>query len=197
MALRRKAGVQVQGHDLKTKRHNAPAYFERLEQHETVHAAGYCHAHAAAGPEHAGLLHGFACAFDADFLGKGTFLPAHGFCLFRVFPGTHIRRRIRHRGVAQGLRSGAKRSVATAKPLAAVHGQPAATCPRAKKPDSSGNAWLPAGHCLCAAPPARNGGDASSTPRVAGSALHEAHMPCRGTGGGSKGRTRAWHSFGS
>ena len=73
VALRIKTWIKVQGHDFKGKGHNALADLQGLEQHKAVYPAGYGHAHPAAGPEHAGPLHGPAGAFDAELLRERTF----------------------------------------------------------------------------------------------------------------------------
>ena len=78
MTVRVKTGIEVHGHELEAEGHNTLADFQGLEQHKAVHAAGYGHSHPAAGPKHAGFLHGLARAFDADLLGEGAFLAAHG-----------------------------------------------------------------------------------------------------------------------
>lgn len=75
------ARVEVQGHDLEGKGDDGLPDPQAPEQHEGVHAAGDGHAHAAAGPEHAGLVYGLAHLFDAVFLRERAFLPWHGYLL--------------------------------------------------------------------------------------------------------------------
>ena len=78
MAVRVETGINMEGNDLKGKRHDAPTDQQNLKQNKAVHAAGNGHPHARAGMKHPGLLHEFAGQPHAALLGISERKAGHG-----------------------------------------------------------------------------------------------------------------------